>query len=63
MATTTNINIGVDEELKRKAENIFNEFGLNMSTAMNMFCATLFATVGFLLNTESTSPMRKPYLQ
>ncbi len=37
MATTTNINIRVDEELKRKAENIFNELGLNMSTAMNMF--------------------------
>ena len=37
MAKTTNINIRVDEELKRKAEAIFNELGLNMSTAMNMF--------------------------
>ncbi|MBS3901944.1 MAG: type II toxin-antitoxin system RelB/DinJ family antitoxin [Dethiobacter sp.] len=26
-----------DEELKRKAEAIFSELGLNMSTAMNMF--------------------------
>ena len=37
MAKTTNLNIRVDEELKSKAEAIFNELGLNMSTAMNMF--------------------------
>ena len=37
MAGTTNINVRVDKELKRKAEAIFNELGLNMSTAMNMF--------------------------
>jgi len=33
MVKTTNI----DEELKREAEAIFNELGLNMSTAMNIF--------------------------
>ncbi len=37
MANTTNLNIRVDEELKRKAEAIFSELGLNMSTAMNIF--------------------------
>jgi DNA-damage-inducible protein J len=37
MAGTTNINVRVDKELKRKAEAIFNELGLNMSTAMNIF--------------------------
>ena len=37
MAKTTNLNIRVDEELKSKAEAIFNELGINMSTAMNMF--------------------------
>ena len=37
MAKTTILNIRVDEELKSKAEAIFNELGLNMSTAMNMF--------------------------
>lgn len=34
---TTNINVRVDSEVKQKAEAIFNELGLNMSTAMNMF--------------------------
>jgi DNA-damage-inducible protein J len=37
MGNTTNLNIRVDEDLKRKAEAIFNELGLNMSTAMNIF--------------------------
>ncbi|MDO8686545.1 MAG: type II toxin-antitoxin system RelB/DinJ family antitoxin [Clostridiales bacterium] len=37
MANTTNLNIRVDEELKRRAETIFSELGLNMSTAMNVF--------------------------
>jgi DNA-damage-inducible protein J len=37
MANTTNLNIRVDQELKRRAEAIFAELGLNMSTAMNIF--------------------------
>jgi len=37
MANTSNLNIRVDEELKRKAEAIFSELGLSMSTAMNIF--------------------------
>ncbi|NLG33611.1 MAG: type II toxin-antitoxin system RelB/DinJ family antitoxin [Syntrophomonadaceae bacterium] len=37
MAKTTNVNIRVDEELKRRSEAIFSELGLNMSSAMNIF--------------------------
>lgn len=37
MAKTTNLNIRIDEELKRQADAIFSELGLNMSTAINMF--------------------------
>lgn len=32
-----NVNIRVDDELKKEAEYIFSELGLNMSTAMIMF--------------------------
>jgi DNA-damage-inducible protein J len=34
---TTNLNIRIDEDLKRRAEEIFNELGLNMSTALTVF--------------------------
>ena len=37
MGNSTNLNIRVDEDLKRRAENIFNELGMNLSTAMNLF--------------------------
>ncbi len=34
---TTNLNIRVDADLKKQAEDIFNELGLNMSTALTVF--------------------------
>ena len=34
---TTNINVRVDTELKQSAETLFNDLGLNMSTAITMF--------------------------
>ena len=34
---TTNINVRVDEDIKRQAESIFSELGMNLSTAMNLF--------------------------
>ena len=34
---TTNINIRTDAAVKAQAESIFEAFGLNMSTAINMF--------------------------
>lgn len=35
--TATNINIRTDSDLKKKAERIFADLGLNMSSAVNMF--------------------------
>ena len=37
MAETTNLNIRIDKELKENAEVFFNELGLNMSSAFNIF--------------------------
>lgn len=34
---TTNLNIRIDADLKKQAEDIFNELGLNMSTALTVF--------------------------
>lgn len=38
--TTTNLNIRTDKTTKDQAEEIFNELGLNMTTAVNMFLRT-----------------------
>jgi len=38
MATqTTNVNFRVDAELKKEAESLFSDLGMNMTTAMTMF--------------------------
>lgn len=37
---TTNLNIKTDKAIKEQAEQIFNELGLNMTTAVNMFLRT-----------------------
>ena len=34
---TTNLSIRMDTELKKQAETMFSDMGLNMTTAMNMF--------------------------
>ena len=37
MATSTNISIRMDTETKAKAEALFNELGMNLTTAFNIF--------------------------
>lgn len=36
-STTTNISIRMDSELKQQADALFNELGMNLSTAFNIF--------------------------
>ena len=37
---TTNLNIRIDKDIKDQAEGIFNELGMNMTTAVNIFLRT-----------------------
>ncbi len=37
MKETVNITIRMDKEVKEKAEILFNELGMNMTTAINIF--------------------------
>ncbi|MFM9414171.1 type II toxin-antitoxin system RelB/DinJ family antitoxin [Peptococcus simiae] len=43
---TTNLNIRTDRAIKDQAEEIFNELGLNMTTAINMFLRTAIREQG-----------------
>ena len=38
--STTNLNIRIDKSIKNQAEEIFNELGLSMTTAVNIFLRT-----------------------
>lgn len=46
MANTINVNIRVDEELKRQAESLLADMGLNMTTAVNVFLRQVLRTGG-----------------
>ena len=37
MAVTINVTIRLDREIKEQAERLFNDFGMNLSTAFNIF--------------------------
>lgn len=37
MANTINVNIRIDEEVKKQTEVLLAEMGLNMTTAVNIF--------------------------
>ena len=37
MAETINVTIRLDREIKEQAEIMFNDFGMNLSTAYNIF--------------------------
>lgn len=37
MTNTTNVSIRMDTDLKRQAEDLFSDLGLNMTVAMTMF--------------------------
>ena len=37
MADTINVTIRLDREVKEQAEQMFNDFGMNLSTAFNIF--------------------------
>ena len=63
-STTTNISIRMDTELKNAAESLFEELGMNLSTAFNIFVRQSLRERGIpfvitekTLNNETVSAM------
>lgn len=44
--SATNLNIRTDKKIKNQDEEIFNELGLNITTAINMFLRTVIREYG-----------------
>ena len=53
---STNLNIRIDKAVKDQAESIFNELGLNMTTAVNMFLKTVIRQNGITLDLRLDVP-------
>lgn len=54
--TITNLNIRTDKDIKERAEEIFSELGLNMTTAINMFLRTTIRENGIPFNLKLDTP-------
>jgi DNA-damage-inducible protein J len=55
---TTNLNIRIDTDLKKQAEELFNELGLNMSTALNVFLRQAVRSNGIPFDLRLDNPNR-----
>ncbi len=53
---TTNLNIRIDKAIKEQAEEIFNELGLSMTTAINMFLRTAIREQGIPFELKLDTP-------
>lgn len=53
---TTNLNIRIDKDIKDQADEIFNELGLNMTTAVNMFLRTAIREHGIPFELRLDTP-------
>lgn len=54
--TTTNINVRVDTDLKKSAEDLFHDLGLNMSTAITMFLRSAVSHDGIPFEVKRLTP-------
>ncbi|MGN0163231.1 MAG: type II toxin-antitoxin system RelB/DinJ family antitoxin [Candidatus Ornithomonoglobus sp.] len=56
LAVTTNLNIRTDKDIKDAAEQIFNELGINMTTAVNMFLRQTIRSNGIPFDLKLDTP-------
>ncbi len=54
--TTTNINVRIDTELKKSAEELFADLGLNMSSAITMFLRSAVSHDGIPFEVKRVTP-------
>ena len=53
---TTNLNIRIDEDLKKQSEEIFNELGLTMSAALTVFLRQTVRSNGIPFDMKLNTP-------
>lgn len=58
---TANVNVRVDEDLKRNAEKLFDDLGMNMSTAINIFLRQAVESDGipFMIQRSASAELEK----
>ena len=59
MNNSTNLNIRIDKNIKETSEKIFEDLGLNMTTAINMFLRQVIRVNGIPFEIKGNTPNKE----
>lgn len=59
MNNSTNLNIRIDKNVKESSEKVFDELGLNMTTAINMFLRQVIRVGGIPFEIKCDIPNKE----
>lgn len=59
MADTTNFSVRMDSDIKRQCESLYNELGMNLTTAINVFLRQSLRVGGFPFDVKLEQPNRE----
>lgn len=59
MANTTNFSVRMDSDIKRQCESLYNELGMNLTTAINVFLRQSIRVGGFPFDVKLEQPNRE----
>ncbi len=59
MANTTNFSVRMDSDIKKQCESLYNELGMNLTTAINVFLRQSLRVGGFPFDVKLEQPNRE----
>ena len=59
MATTTNFSVRMDSDVKKDCEALYNELGVNLTTAINVFLRQSLRAGGFPFDVKLDRPNKE----
>ncbi len=59
MADTTNFSVRMDSDIKKQCESLYNELGMNLTTAINVFLRQSLRAGGFPFDVRLEQPNRE----
>ncbi len=59
MARTTNFSVRMDSDIKKQCESLYNELGINLTTAINVFLRQSLRVGGFPFDVRLDQPNRE----
>ncbi len=59
MANTVNFSLRMDSDIKKQCENLYNELGMNLTTAINVFLRQSLRAGGFPFDVKLEQPNKE----